>query len=47
MQLKKEVKLTADEVETACQSACPTEAIVFGDSNNDNSTVSQNIENMT
>lgn len=36
--------ITADEVKTSCQSACPTEAIVFGDSNNEESTVTKHRE---
>ncbi|MCB9218861.1 MAG: TAT-variant-translocated molybdopterin oxidoreductase [Ignavibacteriales bacterium] len=36
--------LNADEVKTSCQSACPTDAIVFGDSNNPESTVTKNRE---
>ena len=36
--------IRADEVTTACQSACPTNAIVFGDSNNENSTVTKHRE---
>jgi molybdopterin-containing oxidoreductase family iron-sulfur binding subunit len=31
--------LRADEIETACQQACPTDSIVFGDLNNEESTV--------
>jgi molybdopterin-containing oxidoreductase family iron-sulfur binding subunit len=31
--------IRADEIETACQAACPTRAIVFGDLNNAQSTV--------
>jgi len=37
-------ELQADEVKTSCQSACPTEAIVFGDSNNPDSTVTKHRE---
>ena len=36
--------ITADEVKTSCQSACPTEAIVFGDSNNEKSSVTKHRE---
>ena len=36
--------INADEVKTSCQSACPTEAIVFGDSNNEDSTVTKHRE---
>jgi len=34
-------RITDGEVKTACQSVCPTEAIVFGDLNDPNSRVSQ------
>jgi MoCo/4Fe-4S cofactor protein with predicted Tat translocation signal len=37
-------ELNADEVKTSCQSACPTEAIVFGDSNNPDSKVTSHRE---
>ena len=42
--IKEGRKIRADEVTTACQSACPTNAIVFGDSNNENSTVTKHRE---
>ena len=32
-------EIRADEVKTSCQNACPTDAIQFGDSNNQNSKV--------
>ena len=32
------------KLKLACQSACPTEAIVFGDSNNEKSTVTKHRE---
>ncbi|MBN1218243.1 MAG: TAT-variant-translocated molybdopterin oxidoreductase [Anaerolineae bacterium] len=42
IEAKKEGRRIADgEVVTACQAACPTDAIVFGDINNPNSQVSQ------
>lgn len=34
-------EIRADEVKTSCQNACPTDAIQFGDSNNQNSKVTQ------
>lgn len=37
-------ELLADEVKTSCQMACPTEAIVFGDSNNADSKVTKHRE---
>ncbi len=42
--IKEGREIRPDEVTTACQTACPTNAIVFGDSNNENSTVSQHRE---
>lgn len=42
--IKEGRKIRPDEVTTACQSACPTNAIVFGDSNNENSTVTKHRE---
>jgi molybdopterin-containing oxidoreductase family iron-sulfur binding subunit len=41
-QAKKEGrKIRADEFKTACQAACPTGAIVFGDLNNPDATVTK------
>lgn len=37
-------EIRADEVTTSCQSACPTDAIVFGDSNNKDSKVTKHRE---
>jgi len=42
--IKEGREIRADEVKTACQIACPTEAIVFGDSNNEDSTVTKHRE---
>ena len=42
--IKEGREIRADEAQTACQSACPTDAIVFGDSNNENSTVTKHRE---
>lgn len=33
-----------DEIQTACAQACPTEAIIFGDMNNPESTISKTLE---
>jgi Fe-S-cluster-containing dehydrogenase component len=38
---KQDRKVRDGEIQTACQAACPTEAIVFGDTNDPNSRVSQ------
>jgi molybdopterin-containing oxidoreductase family iron-sulfur binding subunit len=38
-------KLVDGDVKSACQTACPTGAIVFGDRNNKESMVSKRIEN--
>lgn len=37
--------LRDNEIKTACQTACPTGAIVFGDSNNEHSAVVQKVKN--
>lgn len=37
-------EILTDEIKTSCQTACPTEAIVFGDSNNPDSAVKKNRE---
>lgn len=37
--------LMANEVKTACQTACPTGAITFGDMNNENSQLAKNLKN--
>jgi len=37
-------EIRTDEVTTSCQSACPTDAIVFGDSNNNDSKVTKHRE---
>jgi len=37
-------EIQPDEVKTSCQTACPTDAIVFGDSNNEKSTVTKQRE---
>ncbi len=42
---KKEGRALGDEVHTACQMACPTGAITFGDTNNKESAVAQAYEN--
>ena len=42
--IKEGRKILPDEVKTACQTACPTDAIVFGDSNNPESTVTKHRE---
>ena len=36
-------KLADNDVRTACQTACPTQAIIFGDVNNPNAEVSKRI----
>ena len=42
---KKESRMLLDnDIKTACQTACPTGAIVFGDRNNKQSTVAQRME---
>ena len=38
-------KLVETDVRTACQTACPTGAIVFGDRNDKTNTLSQRLEN--
>ena len=38
---KEDRKVRDGEIQTACQAACPTEAIVFGDINDPNSRVAQ------
>jgi len=38
-------KLEENDVKTACQTACPTEAIVFGDMNDKNSTLAKRLDN--
>jgi len=42
--IKENRDIRPNEVKTACQTACPSEAIVFGDSNNENSTVTKHRE---
>ncbi|MDX1699634.1 MAG: 4Fe-4S dicluster domain-containing protein, partial [Melioribacteraceae bacterium] len=42
--IKEGREILPDEVKTSCQSACPTDAIVFGDSNNEKSTVTKHRE---
>ncbi|GAB3731084.1 TAT-variant-translocated molybdopterin oxidoreductase [Spirosoma lituiforme] len=41
---KERRRLTPDEVQTACAQSCPTNAIVFGDMNNPESTISKILE---
>src|SRR5690606_26978298 len=38
---KENRKIREDELQTACQQACPANAIVFGDLNGENSTVAK------
>jgi molybdopterin-containing oxidoreductase family iron-sulfur binding subunit len=38
-------KLVETDVKTACQTACPTGAIVFGDRNDKSNTLSKRLEN--
>jgi molybdopterin-containing oxidoreductase family iron-sulfur binding subunit len=43
---KKEERMLRDsDVKTACQTACPTGAITFGDMNNKNGNLSHKLEN--
>jgi len=37
--IREKRELNPDEIVTACQSACPADAIYFGDSNNEKSSV--------
>jgi len=41
---KERRRLKPDEVQVACAQSCPTEAIIFGDMNNPESTISQTLE---
>ena len=42
---EEERALTDHDVKTACQSACPTGAITFGDMNNENGNLSKKLKN--
>ena len=42
---KEQRALTDHDVKTACQSACPTGAITFGDMNNENGNLSKKLKN--
>ncbi len=42
---KEQRKLREDDIETACQAACPTDAIVFGDMNDKNNELNKRTEN--
>jgi Fe-S-cluster-containing dehydrogenase component len=41
---KERRRLMPDEVQTACSQGCPTNAIVFGDMNNPESTISKMLQ---